>query len=280
MTESFVRAHARHKGLQLATVLRATRLSKTNLWIVGVVVLGAALRFWILAEPRLGKLDPDESVAGLMALHFSEGEFAAFFWGQSYGGTAEVALTAILFKVFGFSVFLPKVITIGLHAVGSWLTWRVGIRLFDRNTAAVAAALAWVWPTFAVWKSNRFMGFYALGLVLVMLILLLVVRNAEAPRRSELFLLGVVVGLGWWTHPTVIFAAIPAAIWLLFRRSELLQSSPLVLTGAAVGSLPWLWSNVASDWNSVGTVTLGLFRPVPRCALGSLGTATPSRLGS
>lgn len=233
------------------TALRHKRLTRGEATVAGILVIGVALRAWILLVPRLGKLDADESVSGLMARHFADGEFTAFFWGQSYGGTAEVALTAVLFKLLGPSTLLPKVVTIGLHGLGAWLTWRVGLRLFEKKTAAIAGALAWAWPTYAVWKSNRLMGFYALGLVLVMAVALLVIRIEERPRPSELLLLGFITGLGWWTHPTVLFVAVPAAIWLIFRRPRLLIFLPVVVIGAILGSLPWLWSNLANDWHSL-----------------------------
>ncbi len=65
---------------------------------VVVVALAAALGVGLRvggAVSRLGRgADNDEAVAGLVAGHLARGEWHPFYWGQSYGGTQEVLLTA------------------------------------------------------------------------------------------------------------------------------------------------------------------------------------------
>ena len=60
-----------------------------------VGLLGIALRIWTYRS-TLGIPNADEAVVGLMARHVLDGELTTFYWGQAYGGSQEVLLTAPL----------------------------------------------------------------------------------------------------------------------------------------------------------------------------------------
>jgi 4-amino-4-deoxy-L-arabinose transferase-like glycosyltransferase len=213
------------------------------------IVAGVGLRAWMLTT-SLGTLDADEAVWGLMARHVLEGELSTFYWGQSYGGTLEVFLTAPVFAVFGSSTLALKLVPAALFAVAALLVWRVGRRTIGEPAALVAAALFWIWPSYAVWKSMRAHGFYGSALVLSLLALLLVLRLRDRPSRLDAAALGLVLGLGWWQTPQFALIAAPAVLWLLVvRRHSIVRFWPALPT-AVLGALPWFVSNVRHDWYS------------------------------
>ena len=218
--------------------------------VVGAaIVAGVALRVWVLATP-LGTLDADEAVWGLMARHVLDGDLSTFYWGQSYGGTHEVFLTAVVFAVLGSSTLAVKLVPMALFAVAALLVWRVGRRTVGEPAARIAAALFWIWPSYVVWKSVRAHGFYGSALVLSLLALLLVLRLRDELSRRDIVLLGFVLGLGWWATPQFALVAAPAVVWLLVvQRDALLRFWP-ALPAAVLGALPWLVSNVRHDWYS------------------------------
>jgi hypothetical protein len=218
--------------------------------VVGVAIAaGLALRAWALTTP-LGTLDADESVWGLMARHTLDGELSTFYWGQTYGGTHEVVLTAAVFAVAGTSTLALKLVPAALFAIAALLVWRVGRRTVGEPAATVAAALFWIWPSYAVWKSLRAHGFYGSAIVLSLLALLLVLRLRERPSRRDAALLGLALGLGWWATPQVALVAVPAVLWLVVVRRDALQRFWPVLPAAVLGALPWLVANVRHDWYS------------------------------
>ena len=178
------------------------------------IAAGLALRAWVLATP-LGTLDADEAVWGLMARHVLDGELSTFYWGQPYGGTQEVFLTAGVFAVAGSSTLALKLVPAALVAVAALLVWRVGRRTVGEQAARVAAALFWIWPSYAVWKSVRAHGFYGSALVLSLLVVLLVLRLRDEPAKRDAALLGLVLGLGWWATPQFALVAVPAVVWLV-----------------------------------------------------------------
>jgi 4-amino-4-deoxy-L-arabinose transferase-like glycosyltransferase len=132
----------------------------------------------------LGVIDGDEAVWGPMARHLLQGEVTTFYWGQGYGGTQEVFLTAPLFASFGTSMIAARIVPMALVAIASVLVWRIGKRTIGQQPAVVAGALLWIWPPYLVWKSDRAHGFYGSGLVLATLVLLLVLRLVERPSRK------------------------------------------------------------------------------------------------
>jgi 4-amino-4-deoxy-L-arabinose transferase-like glycosyltransferase len=210
--------------------------------VAGIVLRAAVLR------SSLGVLDGDEAVWGLMARHALDGELTTFYWGQGYGGTLEVLLTAPLFYVFGTSVIAMRVVPIALTAATAVLVWRIGRRTIGEPAAAIAAALFWVWPPYVIWKSVRAHGFYGSGLVLAALLLLLVLRLAERRSRLDAALLGLVIGLAWWQTPQVVPIALPALVFLAVRRPRAYRDAWLAVPAALIAALPWIVSNVQHDW--------------------------------
>lgn len=220
-------------------------------WVVAILGLGGvALRVWILLDP-VGALDSDEAIVGLMARHMLDGEFPLFFWGQSYGGSQEVALTALVFSVAGPSTLAVKLVPLALNAAACVLVWRVGLRTVGHPAAQLAGALAWVWPGAFVWWSVKATGFYELTLVLVAATLLLVLRLRERDSLRDAVWLGLVAGLGWWATPQFAVAAIPALVWLLVARPSVLRVAWAGAATALVGVFPWLGHNLLHGWASI-----------------------------
>jgi Dolichyl-phosphate-mannose-protein mannosyltransferase len=239
-------------------------------------VVGLAMRVAVWRSD-LGVLDGDEAVWGLMAKHVLDGQFAAFYWGQAYGGTIEVFLTAPVVAVAGLSTVAIRVVPLALTAVAAVLVWRIGLRLFDPQRALIAAALFWVWMPFLVWKSIRAHGFYGSGLVLSALVLLLVLRLEERPGRWDALALGLVLGLSFWQTQQVGAVALPALVWLAWRSPPARRLWWVVAAGAVVGALPWLVSNLRNDWWSFDAPPGGA-TPVTRLR-GLLFGALPMMLG-
>ena len=216
--------------------------------LVASAVAGIALRAAVQVS-SLGVPDGDEAVWGLMARHLLHGHLSAFFWGQGYGGTQEVILTAPLFWLFGTNMLAARIVPMSLVALAAVLVWRVGRRTIGEPQAMFAGALLWVWPPYLIWKSDRAHGFYGSGLVLATLVLLLVLRLLERTTRRDGALLGLVLGLAWWQTPQVVAVAVPAVAYLALRkRSGILHIVWPAAPFAVLGALPWLFSNLHHDW--------------------------------
>ena len=116
-----------------ATPHHDTRLSRTALAIVAVlVVIGFAIRIWIMTG-RLGAIDSDEAITGLMARHLLDGEFRAFFWRLAYSGTIVTYPIALSFKLFGSSRFTLELPYLLMSAGATVCIWRIGLRFMTRS---------------------------------------------------------------------------------------------------------------------------------------------------
>jgi hypothetical protein len=244
----------RPAGGRSAAPARVREAASSRLVLAATLTLGAAaglvLRLVVWTSP-LGQYESDEAVWGLMARHVLDGEVSAFFWGQAYGGTLEVLLTAPLFWIAGSGWIALRLVPIALTAVAAVLVWRVGRRTIGEPAAAVAAVVFWVFPFYLVWKSVRAHGFYGSGLVLTLLLLLLVLRLAERRSRLDAALLGLVLGVGLWQTAQIVAVALPALAWLTWRRPAAWRDAWAAVPAALLGALPWLVSNVRHDWWSL-----------------------------
>lgn len=220
---------------------------------VAGIALGLVVRLIVL-HSRLGVLDSDEAVVGLMARHFLRGDLRSFYWGQPYGGTIEPLFAAALFRVLGSSTAALKAVPLTLDAIAALVTWRIGRRLTTPTSALVAGLLVWVWPATYLWWSIKERGFYESGLCLTVIGALLMVRIAQDPdhwRWLDWLWLGLVAGLGWWQTPQVVYVLAPGAVWLAWHLRGRVWRALAAVPSFAVGALPWIWPNVQDGFASL-----------------------------
>ncbi len=219
--------------------------------VAAAIAAGVALRVWIWTTPELGALDSDEAVPGLMARHFLQGDLSTFYWGQSYGGTAEIVLLALGFLVAGSNVVVLRLVPIVLYGIAAVLLWRIGRRTIGEPGATVAALLFWVWPTYFVWRSTREYGYYGVLLVCGLSLLLLALRLNERPNLRDAAGLGAALGVGWWSSAQIALVAVPVVAWLVFRRPPIIRCLALTAGVAIATASPWIVANVRSGWASL-----------------------------
>jgi 4-amino-4-deoxy-L-arabinose transferase-like glycosyltransferase len=234
------------------TALQARRFTP-SIGLVLVVLaagVGIAVRVAVYLSV-LGDTNSDESVLGLMARHALHGEFTTFLWGTAYGGPQEALLATPIFAVFGSSVAALRVVPMALNVIAVFLIWRVGRRTIGERAAVFAAALYWIWPPEALLLPIKEIGFYASNAFYCALILLLVLRACERPDAVRVGVLGLVLGLALWQTTQIVPLAVPAVLWLVWRRPRVLRYAWLAVPLAVAGALPWLVWTFRHDFASL-----------------------------
>lgn len=230
---------------------------------LGVVLAGVAalgLRGAVMAS-SLSAPDADEAVVALIGQRLTRGYVDVMFWGQGYGGTIESFLSAPLFAVFGPHLFVQRVLLLAITSLCVLLTWRVGRRLVGEPAAAIGAALFAVCSPYFVWLSMKMNIYYgALTLSLVVLLLLLRLRDDDAPRWWPVAF-GLASGAAFWSNPQTAFVLVPAAVvWvraLLMNIRRVLLAVPF----AVVGASPWLIFSIRNDWSTLEVPGVDVYLP-------------------
>ena len=121
--------------------LKHLNINRHGLCAFFIILFAIVLRI-ILIVQGWPATDSDEGTLGLMARHIAyRGEYPIFFYGQGYMGSFEAYLAAILFHLFGPSLFVLRlglIIIIALFLVSIYLLTAL---LFTRNLALVTLCL-------------------------------------------------------------------------------------------------------------------------------------------
>jgi hypothetical protein len=264
-----------------ATARERTRMSRRALVGIAVIAaLGLAVRLWMMTG-RLGAIDSDEAITGLMARHLLHGEFRAFMWRINYQGTIGTFPVALSLQLLGTNRFALELPYLLMSAGAAVLIWRVGSRFLQPFQAAFAALAFWIWPAIYVWIGIKPLIFYVPTLVLGLGMMLCALRAVEG-RRGWLDWagMGLLAGAAWWTSPNISYFIVPTAAWLLlFHWRSLWPRALVAVPFAIVGALPWIWNDAHYGWDSL-KVDQGLARGSYLDHLGYFFThALPTALG-
>ncbi len=200
-----------------------------TLW--ACLLVAAAVRVWLVIHTH-GVIDGDEALVGIQAEHILRGELPVYFSGQPYLGSLETYCIALLFAIFGASVWVLRAEPILISLILVWLTWRLASVLAEvaqlpsyarRYFVTTAALLAAVPPLYDGIAEMRTWGGLIETLILMLLLLLsalqLTRRWRAGASKRELALrwagIGFIAGLGFWIYPLIISAVLAAAAWIV-----------------------------------------------------------------
>jgi hypothetical protein len=259
------------------------------------LLVAAAVRVWLVMHTH-GVIDGDEALVGIQAEHILRGELPVYFSGQPYLGSLETYCIALLFAIFGASVWVLRAEPILMSLILVWLTWRLASVLAGvaqlppyarRYFVTSATLLAAVPPLYDGIAEMRTWGGLIETLILMLLLLLsalqLTRRWRAGASKRELALrwagIGFIVGLGFWIYPLIISAVLAAAAWIVCgviaevvrlrqqNAAALRQAITTMLAGllpaaaaipaSLLGFAPALYWGATHQWQNV-TYILGL----------------------
>ncbi|MEA3076295.1 MAG: hypothetical protein QOF60_1203 [Actinomycetota bacterium] len=225
-------------------------------------VAGLALRLYVLTS-SLRATDSDEAVLGLIATRAGHGTLDVMFWGQAYGGTIEALVAAPLFRVFGPSVVLERLVLLVIAGLAAILTWRVGRRLVGEPAATIGAAAFWTMSCFFTWwstKLNIYYGALCLALAVVLLLLRLRDEGDDVPTWWPVAF-GLAAGAAVWSNPQTAFLLVPTGI--VFAKAMLanVKKVATAIPFAVVGAAPWLVYSVRNHWSTLHVPGVDVYLP-------------------
>ncbi|HEY3130477.1 MAG TPA: glycosyltransferase family 39 protein [Acidobacteriota bacterium] len=216
-----------------------------KLWLF-LLAAGVLLpRIYLVLKFRSALIESDEAIVGLMARHILKGEIPTFYWGQPYMGTLEPLAVAALFLLFGATPALLKVTSFLLFCGFLVCHYILARETFNERVAMMATTLVGVSPAFLTSWSLKSRGGYLALLLLGTLALLLANRiliRGYSLRRAVL--LGIVLGLAWWTHFLAIVYIVPILLIILLKyRTQFFARTTALATAFLLGGLPfWIYN--------------------------------------
>src|SRR2546421_3126390 len=240
--------------------LKRLRIGPYEVAALVIIALAVLLRL-ILTARAWPETDSDEGTMGLEAMHIAfRGEHPLFLYGQNYMGMIEAYLGALLFRLFGVSLFslrLGMVILFALFLVSLYLLTSL---LYSKKLALVSLALLSVGAQNILIPEMRAVGGAVETLLFGTLILLLACWLALTADQEQLHhkrwrLMGyggwgLTAGLGLWSHLLVCpFILIGGLILAIFCWRELRSWAPLyLLVGLVIGAFPLIYYNATAPW--------------------------------
>jgi 4-amino-4-deoxy-L-arabinose transferase-like glycosyltransferase len=189
----------------------------------------------------------DEGTMGLEALHIAfRGEHPVFFYGQHYMGVIEAYIGALAYHIFGFSLISLRLSTLFLFTLFFIAIYFLAKLLYSRRVALVTSLLLSFASADMFIQELRAVGGAVETLLFGTATLLFSTWLALHPqddgkilgfnRRSIVYAsLGLVMGLGVWSH-TLVLPFILAGIVMLccFCLKDMRTFAPLILIGLFV----------------------------------------------
>lgn len=186
----------------------------------------------------------DEGTMGLEALHIAfRGGHPVFFYGQHYMGVIEAYIGALAYRLFGFSLFSLRLSTLFLFTLFFIAIYFLAKLLYSRKVAFVTLLLLSLASADMFIQELRAVGGAVETLLFGTTTLLFSTWLALHPkddgklfgfnRRSVVYAaLGLVMGLGVWSHTLVIPFLIAGIVMLCyFCIKDMRTFAPLILIG-------------------------------------------------
>ena len=221
------------------------------------VALGLALRLYLM---EAGKINSDEAIVGLMGMEILKGKHFAFYWGQPYMGSLEAYGAALFFLLFGISIFSLKMVPFLFFLIAALFNYLFVKRLFGKEVGLISLGLLFFSPAaFTIWTISP-RGGYMEVLAFGSAALYLSAVIWERPDRGEwgyYLLLGLISGIGFWTHYLFVFYLIPLGLLVilpgLLKKDTLKRSAALAL-GFLVGASPMIIYNLRHSLASMDVI--------------------------
>ncbi len=246
-------------GLAITTAIRAflkfrsspVKLKfkfKKDLGMIALIcLLSTAVHIPFLVH-NYGLMDSDEAIPALQGKHIAEGKLPTiFYYSARFQGSFPQHYYALLFKVFGYSVFLVKLAAYLAFAAFLVIQFFLLKNIFSREFAAVVT-LFYVFPFHNLILSSFDVGSgFPVVFLLGSLIFTLTHKIYDQGKDQLLPVLGFIMGLAFWTHQISIVFILTSAVFLFLRyKLRFIRYLTLALF-FAVGLLPLLISEIY--WN-------------------------------
>jgi hypothetical protein len=240
--------------------VKYAKIGKYELAALGLILAAVLVRI-ILVSQHWPMINADEGTMGLMARDIAyRGQSPVFFYDQFYMGAFQAYLGALLFHVFGASLFSLRLGLILLNALFLVSLFLLTRTLYSRSLALFTVALFVFGSYFMLEYQLHVYGGYPdillCGTLAFLFAAYLAITSSpyvpSAALRWRLLLYagwGLVIGLGLWSDILILpMALLSGLLILLFCWRELIRIVPVIglFIGLVAGAYPLLNFNLSA----------------------------------
>jgi tetratricopeptide (TPR) repeat protein len=206
------------------------RLDRDNLLLpIGIFILAYLVRFVYVLQiesslPFFYAPIMDELYHDTWAQRIAAGEWLGsepFFRAPLY-----VYLLALTYKIFGHSLFLPRLFQIIMGSLSCVLIFFIAKRLFNRTVGIISGVIAALYAMLVFYDAQLLITSLIVFLDLALIALLL--RAGEKPKPLNWFVCGVILGLSAIARPNILVFAPFILLWMLPQFKKRLQAKAIV----------------------------------------------------
>ena len=137
-----------------------------------------------------------------------------------------VYLLALTYKIFGHSLFLPRLLQILMGSLSCVLIFLIAKNLFNRTVGVLSGVVACFYAMLILYDAHLLITSLAVFLDLVLIGLLL--RAGKRPRPVNWFFCGIVLGLSAIARPNILVFVPFILMWMFFQfKNRLLPKTIL-----------------------------------------------------
>ncbi|MBA4386416.1 MAG: hypothetical protein C0404_00440 [Verrucomicrobia bacterium] len=196
----------------------------------------------------------DEAWPSLMANHILKGEFPVVYWGQSYMGTQESFVQAVLIVFFGLKIWAMRLYPLAFGILYVFVSYLLAKRIYGERAGLLTVVLLAIPVPYLMLGSvmippDNYLPVTTLGSMALVLLADLVFADPRHKLR-HFALLGFVLGFAFWLHILCV-SYIGVAILFLFLRDKLVFLRIgfwAMVLWFVIGSFPLLWYNANHDF--------------------------------
>lgn len=216
-------------------------------------------------------INSDNAIVGLAARDILKGRFPVFFYGQSYMGSTEALVTALVFWLFGASGFTLQVAPLIYTLFFLLIFYFLAKEIIGQTYAGLAVLILLLGPTYFQAYSHATKGGYIETVFFGTLLFFFtrqIVWGQNEPQKLSLnyFLAGLAAGLAFWTNPLTISYLATAVFFIFLKNKKIFLSRYFLYLAAGffLGSAPfWIYNfqnqfiSLTSMGQASGTLALG-----------------------
>lgn len=201
-------------------IRKVKKIRTTNILVfLMIIALVFVVKIPVLLQIE-GVYHSDDAVIGLMSKHMVEGKpMPLFFYGQRYLGSSYMLINTLFFLLLGKSILTLTITALFLFSLFIYIQYITFSEFFDPLIGYLS--IGFYVTAGGILMKNIFSigGNFPLVYILLALILYFSLKIAVKNELNWVFVLGFLVGFGFWTHQITFIFSLVSVLLIVMKKN-------------------------------------------------------------